>query len=103
MKFLAAVALLTLSVQSFAGVVRVVATGDCTSTVPLTLSAEVQKSALTECAEQEALKNLSDKCERTGQGWLLDAGIAKRGYKTAQEGEGRTMNVSAMAVGRCEF
>lgn len=103
MKFLATFALLTLSLNSFAGVVRMVGTGECTSTVHKSVSADVQKAELTKCAESRAHLDLSGKCERTGQGWLLESNIAKRGYETSDEGTARTMKVSAMAVGRCEF
>lgn len=103
MKTVAAIALLTLSIQSFAGVARVVGTGECSSTVPSVFSEAVQKNDLTECAESRALKSISDKCARMSQGWLISEAIGRREYSVTPLNYGRKMTVSVMALGQCEF
>ena len=80
-----------------------VATQECASTVDKSISEDSQKSELTKCAERRAHSELSRKCEGRGTGWLLESEIAQRNFKSFSDENGRTMTVSAMAVGRCEF
>jgi hypothetical protein len=95
--------LLLLSFTSMASSMRMFANGECSSIAPKSSSAEAQKGILTTCAESRAHAELSKKCEARGNGWLLESEIARRDFKTAQVSEGRSITVSAMAVGRCEF
>lgn len=103
MKSIITMSLLALSMNAFAGVVRMVATGECSSIAPKSTSADVQKAELTKCAESRAHSALSQKCEGRGTGWLLESNIAKREFNTELTDAGREMSVSTMAVGRCEF
>lgn len=102
MKSIIALSLLAFSMSSFAAV-RMVATGECSSTVSQRIPAETQKAELTKCAESKAHRDLSTRCEGRGTGWLLESEIAKREYRTFNSAEGRSMSVSTMAVGRCEI
>jgi hypothetical protein len=103
MKSLITLSLLSLSLSSFAGTIRMVGTGECSSTESLRISSEAQQAELTKCAESLAHSDLSKKCEGRGNGWLLESEIARRSVKSSIAADGRTMSVSAMAVGRCEF
>lgn len=107
MKSLLIVSLLALSMNSFAAVVRMNATGECSSTVSDQVDLDVQKEGLTKCAEFRAHMLLSEKCEQTGNGWLLDSNIARRNYQQYFNRVGmsfeRTVVAKIMAVGNCEF
>lgn len=103
MKSLIAVSLFAISLTSFAGVSRMIGTGECSALIPTSASVDAKKAELTKCAESRAHSNLSQKCEGRGTGWLLESEIAKRDFKVQVGPEGRNISVSAMAVGRCEF
>ncbi len=77
--------------------------GECSSIAPKSSSAEAQKANLTTCAESRAHADLSKKCEGRGNGWLMESEIARRDFNSNQVSQGRSMTVSALAVGRCEF
>jgi hypothetical protein len=102
MKFLS-FALILFSLHSVAGSMRMFGSGECSSIAPQSSSLESQKDALTKCAESRAHADLSKKCEGRGNGWLLESEIARRDFKTALLSQGRSVTVSALAAGRCEF
>lgn len=103
MKTMIAVSLLALSFSSFAGVSRMIGTGECSGLYPLSANVEAKKAELTKCAESRAHSNLSQKCEGRGTGWLLESEIGRRNFDVQVGPEGRSITVSAMAVGRCEI
>ena len=100
MKFLTVIALLSLSVSSFAG--RIVkAGGSCQSTVDQSISAAAQQAEVTKCAEREARSALSRQCSGADY-YLSNDNIAQRSAKSSVGPYGRTVIVSATAVGSCE-
>lgn len=100
MKFLTVIALLSLSVSSFAG--RIIkAGGACTDTVDPSISVQRLQADLTRCAENDALRNLSARCSGVDY-YISNENIAQRNVRSSVGPQGRTMTVTATAVGTCE-
>lgn len=100
MKFLTVIALLSLSVSSFAG--RLIkAGGSCQSTVDPSISAAAQTAEVTKCAEKEARIALNRQCSGADY-YISNDNIAQRSVKSSVNQYGRTITVSATAVGSCE-
>ena len=100
MKLLTVIALLSLSLSSFAGrIIR--AGGSCSDTVDPSISTQRLQADLTACAERDAYRNLSAQCSGADF-YLSNDNIGQRNVKSSVGPRGRTMVVTALAVGTCE-
>lgn len=100
MKLLTVIALVTFSLSSFAG--RIIkAGGACTDTVDTSISTQRLQAELTACAERDARNALARQCSGADY-YISNDNIAQRNVKSSVGPYGRTMTVTATAVGSCE-
>ena len=101
MKFLTVIALLTLSLSSFAGLMK--QGGEAESIVDPSIAPSAQQADLTQRAERQAMSNLYNYCERSASYYLENPAIGQRNVQSSNTAKGRYMKVTALAVGNCVF